>query len=62
MYKMYFRKTKEKPHFIEETDDIEDFYIKRSMVMRAIGFHTNLVNNRLFVLNDGKKYGVYYAK
>ena len=50
------------PAFMEEVNDIEEFLRYRELVAKGMGFVTEIVNNKLFLYDKGKEFGIYYAE
>ena len=50
------------PAFMEEVKDIEEFLRYRELVAKGMGFVTEIVNNKLFLYDKGKEFGIYYAE
>ncbi len=50
------------PAFMEEVQDIEEFLRYRELVAKGMGFVTEIVNNKLFLYDKGKEFGIYYAE
>ena len=62
MYRMMYKTQGMTPAFMEEVNDIEEFLRYRELVAKGMGFVTELVNNKLFLYDKGKEFGIYYAE
>ena len=47
--------------FMENVQDREEFLRFRELLAKHMGFTTETVNNKLFIYDKGKEFGVYYA-
>ena len=50
------------PAFMEEVNDIEEFLRYRELVAKGMGFVTEIVNNKLFLYDKGREFGIYSAE
>ena len=62
MYRMMYKTQGMSPAFMEEVKDIEEFLRYRELVAKGMGFVTEIVNNKLFLYDKGKEFGIYYAE
>ena len=62
MYRMMYKPQGMTPAFMEEVNDIEEFLRYRELVAKGMGFVTEIVNNKLFLYDKGKEFGIYYAE
>ena len=62
MYRMMYKTQGMTPAFMEEVNDIEEFLRYRELVAKGMGFVTEIVNNKLFLFDKGKEFGIYYAE
>ena len=62
MYRMMYKTQGMTPAFMEEVKDIEEFLRYRELVAKGMGFVTEIVNNKLFLYDKGKEFGIYYAE
>ena len=62
MYRMMYKTQGMTPAFMEEVKDIEEFLRYRELVAKGMGFVTELVNDKLFLYDKGKEFGIYYAE
>ena len=62
MYRMMYKTQGMTPAFMEEVNDIEEFLRYRELVAKGMGFVTELVNDKLFLYDKGKEFGIYYAE
>ena len=62
MYRMMYKTQGMTPAFMEEENDIEEFLRYRELVAKGMGFVTEIVNNKLFLYDKGKEFGIYYAE
>lgn len=62
MYRMMYKTQGMTPAFMEEVNDIEEFLRYRELVAKGMGFVTEIVNNKLFLYDKGKEFGIYYAE
>ena len=62
MYRMMYKTQGMTPAFMEEVNDIEEFLRYRELVAIGMGFVTEIVNNKLFLYDKGKEFGIYYAE
>ena len=62
MYRMMYNTQGMTPAFMEEVKDIEEFLRYRELVAKGMGFVTELVNDKLFLYDKGKEFGIYYAE
>ena len=62
MYRMMYKTQGMPPAFMEEVNDIEEFLRYRELVAKGMGFVTEIVNNKLFLYDKGKEFGIYYAE
>ncbi len=62
MYRMMYKTQGMSPAFMEEVQDIEEFLRYRELVAKGMGFVTEIVNNKLFLYDKGKEFGIYYAE
>jgi hypothetical protein len=46
---------------MENVQDRDEFLRFRDLLARHMGFTTEIVNNKLFIYDEGKEFGVYYA-
>ena len=62
MYRMMYKTQGMTPAFMEEVNDIEEFLRYRELVAKGMGFVTEIVNNKLFLYDKGKEFGIFYAE
>jgi|TARA_R110000803_G_scaffold25982_1_gene61903 hypothetical protein len=46
---------------MENVQDRDEFLRFRDLLAKHMGFTTETVNNKLFIYDRGKEFGVYYA-
>jgi hypothetical protein len=46
---------------MENVQDRDEFLRFRDLLAKSMGFTTETVNNKLFIYDEGKEFGVYYA-
>jgi len=62
MYRMMYKSQGSAPAFMEEVKDIGEFLRYRELVAKGMGFATEIVNEKLFLYDRGKEFGIYYAE
>ena len=62
MYRMMYKTQGMSPAFMEEVQDLEEVLRYRELVAKGMGFVTEIVNNKLFLYDKGKEFGIYYAE
>jgi hypothetical protein len=61
MYRMMYKTKNAAPTFIESVKDKEEFLSHRALLAQNMGFVTEIVNDKLFIYDEGKEFGVYYG-
>jgi len=62
MFKMMYKTAGCGPAFMENVKDREEFLRFRALLAESMGFTTEQTNNKLFIYDKGKEFGVYYAE
>ncbi len=62
MFRMMYKSTGFSPAFMEEVRDKEEFFRHRDLLATGMGLTTELVNDKLFLFDKGKEFGVYYVE
>jgi hypothetical protein len=47
---------------MENVKDKEEFFRHRELLATGMGFTTELVNDKLFLFDKGKEFGIYYVE
>ena len=61
MYRMMYKTQGCGAAFMENVQDRDEFLRFRGLLASHMGFTTETVNNKLFIYDEGKEFGVYYA-
>ena len=62
MYRMMYKTQGCGAAFMEDVRDKEEFFRHRELLATGMGFTTELVNDKLYLYDKGKEFGIDYVE